>query len=126
VKPVTPSVRLWSTDTGKKVIILAIEDGKVLQLGEGDLKKLLDKGFRVHIDVEKKKAEEKARLVDMEKVKADEKARLVDWYLKLSKDKVGDKKSAPPPADLEALSRQLERINAELRDLRKRLEASKK
>src|SRR5262249_47086931 len=111
-----------------KVNILAIEDGKVLQLGEGDLKKLLDKGLRTHIDVDvgKKKADEKARLVDMEKVKADEKARLVDWYLKLSKDKVGDKKSAPPPADLEALSRQLERINAELRDLRKRLEASKK
>jgi hypothetical protein len=114
VKPLTSSVRLWDTDTGKKVIILAIEDGKVLQLGEGDLRKLLDKGHRVHIDV------------NVEKVKADEKARLVDWLHKVTKDKIGDKKPAPAPADLEALSRQLERINAELRDLRKRLEAGKK
>jgi beta-lactamase regulating signal transducer with metallopeptidase domain len=112
VKPLTSSLRLWDTDTGKKVIILAIEDGKVLQLGEGDLRKLLDKGLRVHIDV------------DVEKNKANEKALLVDWLHKVSKDKVGDKKAAP--ADLETLSRQLERINAELRDLRKRLEASKK
>jgi beta-lactamase regulating signal transducer with metallopeptidase domain len=124
VKPLTSSVRLWDTDTGKKVIILAIENGKVLQLNEADLKKFLDKGIRVHLDVdvvEKGKADQKA-LLDLEK------ARLVDWLHKVSKDKVGDKKPAPTPAsaDLEALSRQLERINAELRDLRKRLEAGKK
>jgi len=76
----------------------------------------------------KKVADEKARLIDLDKAKVDEIARVLGWFQKAKKDKASDKKSesAPNPPDLEALSRQIERLSAELRDLRKRLEAGKK
>jgi hypothetical protein len=118
VVPTLPGVR-WDPLSGKKVIILEIEDGKVLQLGEGDLKKHLDKAIRIHLDLDltKQKADEKA-----------EKAHAIELYYKAIKEKAVDKKAAPPPSptDVEALSRQLERISAELNDLRKRLEDRKK
>ena len=128
--PLTSGLRLWDSGTGKKVIILEIDDGKVVQLVESDLKKLLEKWTRVHAEADllKKVADEKARLIDLDKAKVDEIARVLGWFQKAKKDKASDKKSesAPNPPDLEALSRQIERLSAELRDLRKRLEAGKK
>jgi beta-lactamase regulating signal transducer with metallopeptidase domain len=147
----THSLRLWDPQTGKQLIILQIDDGKVLQLHEADLRKLLEKVrtqaevdsakqkadlrklFEKHIridaelDLAKQKADEKARLLDMEKLKADEIARILGWIKKANTDKVGDKKPAPGHTpDLEALSRQIERLSIELRDLRKRLDEGKK
>jgi len=99
---------------GKKVIILSV-DGKALQLGDMDAAKLLEKGLRIQIeaDVVKQKAEEK-------------KAQALEWLLRAQHDKAVVKKAAPAPVDLEALSRQLERLNAEVSELRKRLDAGKK
>ena len=116
-------------DAGKKVIILRIDDGKATQLNEAELKKLLDK---LHSDgkVRGNDADLKKLLdsgirfrIDADK-KADEKVRFLGE--RHIKEKAADKKPAPAPNDLEALSRQLERINLELLDLRKRLEAGKK
>ncbi len=123
--PMTSGIQVLRTDAGKKVIILTIEDGKVQQLLDGDLKKLVDKGLRLHLDLDLSKP--KADL-DLSKPKADERARAIEFYQKAVTEKVGDKKAAPTPpaADLEALSRQLERLNAEVNELRKRLDAGKK
>jgi beta-lactamase regulating signal transducer with metallopeptidase domain len=112
-KPHAPgaAVRVYHSDGGKKTIIIAIEDdGKVQQLNPADLLKLLDKNmhWQFELDVPKHKTTDKARVVEVQ-------------------NKVlVEKKAAPPAQDLEALSRQLERINAELNELRKRLETPKK
>jgi hypothetical protein len=114
VAPKVPGVRLWEGADGKKVIILSIHDGKVQQLSEADVRKFLDKAIRVGD-------------VDLEKNNAVWKAHVIDWVQKANKDKVSDTKPAPPtPANWEALSRQIERLTAELRDLRKRVEDGKK
>jgi hypothetical protein len=75
----------------------------------------------------KQKADEKARAIDAQQ-KEFEKVHSVELLLKAMKEKGADKKAAPPPAapDVEALSRQLEHLSAELIELRKRLEAGKK
>lgn len=129
--PAPPGVR-FRTEPGKKVIIIEIEDGKLLHLSEGDLKKHLDDAIRLHLDLDvtKKKAADENL----------EKARAIELYYKAIREKTGDKKPTTPalptppvpptpPAtvtDVEALTRQLERINAELNELRKRLEDRKK
>jgi beta-lactamase regulating signal transducer with metallopeptidase domain len=120
VVPGPGRVQVWGTDAaGKKVIILAIDGDKILQLNELDLHKLVDKGIQMHfkLDGAKQKIDEKA----VEKLH-------IELLNKAVKGTGSDKKAAPmPPApDLEALSRHIERLHAELEDLRKRLEAGKK
>jgi hypothetical protein len=107
---------LLDTTAGKKVVILAIEDGKVLQLGEGDLKKYLDAGKRLNLNM------------TLPQPNADAMAHEIELMFLGNKYKTAEKKAAPtpPPADVEALSRQLERLHAELIELRKRLDAGKK
>ena len=91
---------------GKKIIILSVEDGKVKQLSDAEVKKLLD-GQRWQFEYEKF---------------------MVDPKFFKKAIEVTPKTTPAPPAqsgDVEALRRQLDRINAELQELRKRLDAKK-
>lgn len=88
---------------GKKVIILQIEDGTVKQLTEQELKKLIDSNPKF-----------KARETELKKAISEPRA--------ITKPMT----PTPQPGELEALRRQLDRINAELQDLRKRLDTGKK
>ena len=116
-------VRFWDDKGTKKVIVLEIEGGKVVQLNEEDMRKLLEKHMRLLQD-------EKTlhlRITDpAAKEKATEAWRYIEKF-KTTPDLPATKKAAPvqPPLttapDLEALSRQLERLNAELEELRKRV-----
>jgi beta-lactamase regulating signal transducer with metallopeptidase domain len=128
--PSPMGLHVWDAETGKKIIVLEIEDGKVLNLGAADLEKLLGKAIELRIDLgaAKDKAKAAEKLIELEWLlkkkqadakEADAKALELRWQVK------PDKK-APPAPDLEALSRQIERLQAELQELRKRLEAGKK
>ncbi len=119
--PAVPATAGWKVmeHGGKKIIILSIEDGKVQQLHDLDLKKLLEKMHQnIEVDLQKK------GLFKSTISKTHE----PEFKSAITAPKSAEKKAAPTPAaaDLEALSRQLERINAELRDLRKRLDETKK
>ena len=143
-KPPTAAVRLWEEvhkakpgEAGKKIIVIQIEDGKVIQLNDADLRKLLDKEIRLHIEKSPYSPGGGIRLhinepaskpkVD-EKQKAEEKVRAIDSANKAIQSYGATKKAAPgqPAPDLESLMRQVERLNAELDALRKRLEEGKK
>jgi beta-lactamase regulating signal transducer with metallopeptidase domain len=113
------TLHVWGADGGKKIILLAIEDGTVRQINPADLQKLLHKGGQLQLEwqlsgtkkADKKKEEEK------------------DVRNRVIRDPSNAYKVVPRPADqpnLEAISRQIERLNAELNALRKRLEESKK
>jgi hypothetical protein len=116
--PMMPNVR-FTDEGGKKVIIITIDDAKAHPLHEADLHKLIEKGLRFEFqpDLPKKKADDNP-----------EKAHNIELFYKAIGKKAADKNvpPTPVPADLEALSRQLERLNAELNELRKRLDAGKK
>jgi beta-lactamase regulating signal transducer with metallopeptidase domain len=119
--------------SGKKVIILQIEDGKVIQLNEAEYKKLAEKAghLRIELDLAKRKDEKAAAAADwlskmLKDGKADEAATLAEWFKKAASNKAANVPPAPAPGDLEALSRQIERLNAELIELRKRLDGIKK
>jgi hypothetical protein len=116
--PGVPGVRVMEAG-GKKIIILSIEDGKVQQLNEADLKKLIEKAhsFKVDVDVLKKADAAKKKEIELKSPLATP---------KVIERKIEKKVTNTPAAELDALTRQLERINAEIRDLRKRLDDSKK
>ena len=110
----SPQFRLWDTKDGKKIIVLSIEDGKVVQLNEQDLKKLID-GGKIRIEIEAN-AQNKA----FER-KLELKPRPISPPATVQKPV-----PAPPAAEMDALRRQLERLTADLQDLRKRLDEQKK
>lgn len=118
--PGVPGVKVIEAG-GKKIVILSIEEGKVQQLNEADLKKLIEKAHSFKVDVDFLKKVDPAKKFEIE-------LKSPISIPKLIEKKVEKKTTTtPPPApDLDALKRQLDRINAEIRDLRKRLEDSKK
>jgi beta-lactamase regulating signal transducer with metallopeptidase domain len=121
---------------GKKILILQIEDGKVLMLNEGDLKELGKHAGQLQLQLEfdhakgvvDKAAAIQEQLHKAKKAKdAAQAAALAELLKKALAEKVAEK--SPPPAahgDLEALSRQLERLSTDLNELRKRLDGMKK
>jgi beta-lactamase regulating signal transducer with metallopeptidase domain len=113
------SVRVWETSTGKKIIILSIEDGKVRQLQEKDLKKILEKGIRSDVKDAPKGATSGDR---------DTKKREPGNELNLSvRSRSPETKGEPTRTnEMESLRRQLERISAELQALKQRLDAPRK
>jgi beta-lactamase regulating signal transducer with metallopeptidase domain len=119
--PATPGVRIIEAGD-KKIIILTVEDAKGHQRIEADLKKIIERGIRTHVEekIIEKKATKPAPSVDA--IEVEFKAPVI------GAKKVEDRKktTAAPAQDIEALSRQLERITVELQDLRKRLDAQKK
>jgi hypothetical protein len=112
-------VRLSTTPAGKKIIVLSIEDGKVIQLEGENLIKILEKGARLD-------AEKILNLV-VDPVKR--------WAVKESKPIAGvtpaednvrsrspDTKSTSPSSDdMRELRIQIERIAAEMNVLKQRL-----
>ena len=140
-------IRLWDVKDGKKIIILSVEGGKVVQLTEQDLKKLLDAPrFLLGSDARKHPPETKKPMAPKGPLTVPTPAApgiapvptapaLPPGPSRAPNTKgpgigVGAKGplTAPAPAanEMESLRRQLERITAELHDLRKRLDASKK
>jgi hypothetical protein len=129
----TMGLRVLDAETGKKIIVLEIEDGKVLKLGAADLEKLLGKAIQLSIDpnaaTDKAKATEKS--IELEwllkkRPAADKAADAKAMELRWQGKPPADKKATPSAPDLEALSRQIDHLQAELHELRKRLEAGKK
>jgi beta-lactamase regulating signal transducer with metallopeptidase domain len=125
---------------GRNVIVLSIDDGKVLRLTGEDAKKALEKGIRVELELEGAKRAYQQYLNLLGHQKSVEKMRL---DVKPKDGKPGDGKhtdtkptdakpakvapqTAPQSSDIEALIRQVERMNAELNELRRRLDAGKK
>jgi beta-lactamase regulating signal transducer with metallopeptidase domain len=112
----------------KKIIILTLQDGKVQQLSPQDLHKLLGEDLRFHIEMKHKAVDPK----DKKKIEIELRSPVP---AKPATTPVPPVRPTPPvpvvpprtsASDLEALQRQLERINAELLELRKRLETQKK
>ena len=108
----------------KKIIVLQIEDGKVIQLQNAELKKFLDK--------------EKPAAPGNPAGAANKAA--TDAFMKMIQGQGTFKLTPPPPAspgipgvgttppktsDVEALARQLERLSRELNELRTRLEVER-
>jgi len=118
-KPATQAFRVWDPTAGKKVIVLHIDDGKVLQVNEVELQKLIEKG--IHFDFHANPAAPKAgKNVEEKKVH-------FEFAIPAVTAKSADKKPATPATgDLDALRRQLERITADLHELRQQLNAGKK
>jgi beta-lactamase regulating signal transducer with metallopeptidase domain len=125
VKPETPGgpVRLWQTTDGKKVIVLSIEDGNVIQLKDQDVKKFLEKGLHIQ-------TREAAKSPGAGETKKPGKTVEVEFD---TGARPKDTKVAPPRTntetrgnEMEALRRQLERISAELQTLKQRLDAPTK
>jgi hypothetical protein len=118
----------------KRIIILSVDaNGKVTQLQEGELRKLLEQKkafegiweFRVEpLGKEKEKEPEKKGVQLRLEVPG------VPFNIPLTgkPTPVTPKKTTPPlaSADIAEMSRQIERLNRELQDLRDRLEAQKK
>jgi hypothetical protein len=98
----------------KKIIILSIEDGKVIQLNAPELKRAIEKNIRIEVDGPKGASNKDTKKAV--KVIADV---LVENPKAKTPATKTERKSAP---DVEALRRQLERISAELRDLQDRLD----
>jgi beta-lactamase regulating signal transducer with metallopeptidase domain len=97
----------------QKIIILTIQDGKVQQLSEQEAKRLLER----HVYSIRA---EPPRTTDKKEVNIERKA----VALPLRVETVPMTPS--PAADMELLRRQLERITAELNELRRRLDSGKK
>jgi beta-lactamase regulating signal transducer with metallopeptidase domain len=133
-KSAPPGMGLHVLDpvTGQKIIVLEIEDGNLLKLGQADLQKLLD-ALKLHGD--RYPANEKAKPADW--------STALEWLRKQQgidkvieakvkevhgKEKSATDKNLPPSSapDLEALSRHVQRLQAEVEELRKRLESGKK
>jgi hypothetical protein len=113
------------TTPGKHVIVLSIEDGKVQVLSDlkADLFKLLPKDMRIELDVKKKIDESRAAATSaLERLGE----RLKPAETKPQVQPLQPGTPAPPTSEIEALRRQLERLNADLQDLRKRLDTGKK
>jgi hypothetical protein len=110
----------------KNIIILSIKDGKVQQLTEPELKKLLDQGqFRWAQPIEKTVL--KPRGIEVVPALPGVPGVPVAPPRTIEKKALPMPPATPTaPANLDALQRQLERINAELLELRKHLEAQKK
>jgi hypothetical protein len=128
VKPDKPgAVRLWETTTGKKIIILSIEDGKVKQLKEQDLKRILEKGVR--LDVREASADW-GDVKDLPKgaTSGDTKKTSPQYELeRAGRSRSPETKAEPTRTnEMESLRRQLERISAELQALKQRLDAPRK
>jgi beta-lactamase regulating signal transducer with metallopeptidase domain len=113
-----------ATPPGKKVIILQIEDGKVQQLNEADVKKMIEKGIRVEL-----KLDPAGRVTP----KVVEEKKNVEYFYRAipalpgvpaTPAKTPEAKSAP--TEMEALRRQLERLSADLNALRQQIDAGRK
>jgi len=105
---------------GGKPIIIVVQDGKVREISGDELRKMIEKGgmsFPVPLPplhgvpatpkfIEKKAVED------------------IYWYAKPMTPRTDTKPAPmPAPADIESLRRQLDRITAELQDLRKQLKS---
>jgi len=105
--------RVSESTGGKKIVILAVEDGKVRQLSEDELKKFVDKGGH-SIVLERTTTKSEPKVLDVRREPVP--ARIVETK----------PPQASSPQDMEAIRRQLERLSHELNELRSRLEAGKK
>jgi len=101
---------------GKKLIILSIEDGKVIQLKDQDLKRIIEKSIRSEIrDAPKGAASSQTKKGKVE----------LDLHVVPSTS--SETKAAPARSnEMDSLRRQLERISAELKALQQRLDAPRK
>jgi hypothetical protein len=145
----TPAgVSVLQVQEGKRIIIITVnEHGKIMQVQEGDMKKLFEKKtpeggihFRIHPDTAPAKPAKPA-----EKAKATKKAVELELVLPIAGVKPAVKPSLPTPMiefkpapatkkaplapatpDIAELSRQIDRLHRELDDLRSRLDAQKK
>ena len=115
-KPMS-TTRVVEAQGGKRIIIV-IEDGKVQQLTDLDLKKMLDQKD-IQLRIERKQVESKKSDVTP----------TVPALPKATPKTIGVPSTPTTPPrqdDMDALRRQLERLAAELQDLKKRLDTGKK
>jgi beta-lactamase regulating signal transducer with metallopeptidase domain len=113
-------VRFLEAGTGKKIIILSIEDGTVKQLQEKDLKKILEKGIRSGAGQKGETSSDKAApRIELQLKELELKQAARNRALEA-------KTEAMRTNELDALRRQLERISAELQSLKQRLDAPKR
>jgi beta-lactamase regulating signal transducer with metallopeptidase domain len=113
--PVAPPHAIAQPPAGDKVIVIVLSDGKLLHLHGGA-------GTKVELPMQKQPGDPK--MLELQKA--------IDSLIKSGQ--MRETKKAPEPGpplttvkpDLEALARKIERLNAELNELRRRLDAEKK
>jgi beta-lactamase regulating signal transducer with metallopeptidase domain len=113
-KPPTAGYAVVQSAPDQKIIILTIQDGKVQQLSEQEAKRLLERHV-YSIRTEPPKTTDKKAEVIIERKAIAVPARVETVPMTPS-----------PAADMDSLRRQLERLTAELNELRRRLDSGKK
>lgn len=112
-KAPTAGYAVFQSAPDQKIIILTIQDGKVQQLSEQEAKRLLERHVYSIRTEPPRTTEKKEVIIERKAIALPARVESVPM-------------TPSPSADMDSLRRQLERLTAELNELRRRLDSGKK